>query len=82
MALEIVRQDNKFRVQTQYFTTEFLPDTPANRKTMVVALRLMQNENSNKLFTFQKLARITRNTIYSSEIDTKLLRQCISTFRQ
>lgn len=62
MALNVIREDNKFKVVTQEFSTEFIPDTPANRKTMIVALRLMEDENGNKLFTFQELAQISQGT--------------------
>ena len=58
MALELETQDNKFRVVTQDFQSEWLPDTPGNRKVMVIVLRGLQDEDENPLFTFQELAAI------------------------
>lgn len=60
MTINIDRENNKFRVKTQQFNTEWIPDTLENRKTTVVFLRLMEDENGKKLFTLQELAQITQ----------------------
>ena len=62
MALSIVKEDNRFRVEWQVdsgeYSTDWLPDTPSNRKAMVVFLRLLRDEEGNQLFTFQELSVI------------------------
>ncbi len=68
MTIQIERENNKFQVKTQYFNLEWIPDTPANRKTTVVFLRLMENENNKKLFTLQELAKITKGTTANASI--------------
>jgi len=45
MVLRIEKEDNKFRVITQQFSTSWLPDTAYNRKVTVVYLRLLQDES-------------------------------------
>jgi transposase-like protein len=60
MALTVVKGDNRFRVQWQVdsgeYSTDWLPDTPSNRKAMVVFLRLLRDEEGKQLFTFQELS--------------------------
>jgi len=56
MLLNIEKEDNRFRVITQVFSTSWLPDTSENRKVCVVFLRLLQDELGKPLFTLQKLA--------------------------
>jgi hypothetical protein len=43
----------RFRVQTSRFSTAWLPDTPSNRHTTVVWLRLLVDERGRPLFTLQ-----------------------------
>ena len=46
MALKVVRNDNLFRIESQELnTTLWLPDTRANRKVMIVSLRLLCDDN-------------------------------------
>ena len=40
MALRIVRNDNQFRVEGQGLSLDWLSDTRANRKAVIVFLRL------------------------------------------
>lgn len=57
MALEIQEKDSKIRVIWQgHFITDWLPDTPSNRKTMLVFLRSLLNEKGKHIFTFQELS--------------------------
>ena len=58
MALKIIRNDTLFRVEGQDFCTSFIPDTPANRKVMLVFLRLLVDSSGRPLFTHQDLASI------------------------
>jgi len=58
MAVQLEVEGNKFRVQTQEFSTQWLPDTPINRQMTVVWLRLLVDENGKPLFTLQELAAI------------------------
>ena len=41
MALTIIKDDNRFRLESQYFRSDWISDTGANRKAMVVFLRLL-----------------------------------------
>jgi len=58
MALRIIRNDNLFSVVGQGFCTSWLPDTPSNRKCMLIFLRLLTSDNGEHLFTHQELAAI------------------------
>ena len=61
MALKIVRDDNQFRVESQYFCTDWLPDTSANRKAMLVFLRLLVGQDGRRMFTHEQLASIVES---------------------
>ncbi len=54
MAIGIEVEDNKFRVITQEFQTDWLSDTPENRKVMVILLRSLQDEDGKLLFRLQE----------------------------
>ena len=57
MALEIQEKDNRFCAIWQgHFMTDWLPDTPSNRKAMVVFLRSLLDEKGKHIFTFQELS--------------------------
>ena len=58
MALSFVRKDNRFRVEWQGGCVDWLPDTPSNRKAVLVFLRLLGDEDGNPVFTFQELSVI------------------------
>ena len=58
MALNFEKQDNKFRVVTQGFSTAWLPDTLGNRKVVMVMLRYLVDDNGKALFTLQMLCGI------------------------
>jgi len=62
MALKIIRNDNRFRLESQYFCTDWLSDTPENRKAIVVFLRLLSNSDGKPLFTHQALASIVESS--------------------
>ena len=56
MTLTVLEEDNRFRVEWQGNSTDWLPDTPSNRKAMLVFLRSLQDEKGKPLFTFQELS--------------------------
>ena len=58
MALTLIKEGSRFRVQTQVFSTEWLPDTPVNRQVMIVWLRQLRDERGERLFTWQDLAAV------------------------
>ena len=58
MALSVVKEDNRFGVKWQGYSTGWLPDTESNRKSMLVFLRLLRNEEDKCVFTFQELSKV------------------------
>ena len=58
MALSIVKEDNRFRVEWQGNSTDWLPETPSNRKVVLVFLSWLRDENGNPVSTFQELSKI------------------------
>jgi len=56
MALSVVKEDNRFQVEWQGYSTDCLPDTPSNRKAVAVFLRLLLDEGGKPVFTFQELS--------------------------
>jgi transposase-like protein len=56
MALQIVVEDNRFRVRWQGYSIGWLPDTPSNRKAILVFLRLFLYESGKRVFTFRELS--------------------------
>jgi transposase-like protein len=58
MALTVMKKDNRFRVEWQGNSIDWLPDTPSNRKTIVIFLRLLRDERGKRMFTFRELSLI------------------------
>jgi transposase-like protein len=58
MALEIIRDDNRFRFKGQGISCDWLPDTLTNRKSTLVFLRQLTDEAGKSLFTYQELAQV------------------------
>lgn len=56
--MNLEKQDSRFRVVTQGFSTQWLPDTFANRKVILVILRYLVDDRGKELFTLQELAAI------------------------
>ena len=56
MALSFIREDNRFTAEWQGHFTISLPDTPSNRKGILVFLRSLHDSNGKRLFTFQELS--------------------------
>ena len=54
MALKIIRNDNPFRLEGQGTSLDWLPSTPANRKSVVVFLRLLHDDAGQLHFTLQR----------------------------
>lgn len=61
MALNVIRKDTQFRVEAQGICIDWLPDTPANRKSVVVFLRLLVDDAGQPCFTLQQLAPIVES---------------------
>jgi len=62
MTLRIVRNDNLFRIESKDISTNWISDTPENRKAMIVFLRLLLDSNGRPLFTHQQLAEIVKSS--------------------
>jgi len=62
VALKVVSNDNRFRIESQHFCSDWVSDTPQNRKAMVVFLRLLVDYNGKALFTHQQLAKIVESS--------------------
>jgi hypothetical protein len=45
--------DQRFRVRTARFSTQWLPDTPSHRHLTVVWFRLWVDEHGQSLYTLQ-----------------------------
>jgi transposase-like protein len=56
MAISIVIEDNRLTVEWQEHFTISLPDTPSNRKAILVFLRTLKDEKGKHMFTFQELS--------------------------
>jgi hypothetical protein len=72
MVLKVEKEDNRFRVITQDFSTSFMPDTAENRKVSVVYLRLLQDDSGKPLFTLQQLSCLV---LSSNRLEIKSYRQ-------
>jgi hypothetical protein len=56
MALSFEQEDNRFTIEWQEHFTISLPDTPSNRKAMLVFLRSLHDSRGKRVFTFQELS--------------------------
>jgi hypothetical protein len=56
MALSFEQEDNRFTVEWQGHFTISLPDTPSNKKAILVFLRSLQDSRGKHVFTFQELS--------------------------
>lgn len=56
--IQLEIENNKFQVITQVFQTSWLPYTTANKKVVLLMLRLIEDENGNPLFTYKELSTI------------------------
>ena len=54
MALSVVKEDNRFRVEWQVNSTDWLPETPSNRKVVLVFLRWLLDELCELITYFLK----------------------------
>ena len=51
MALSVVKEDSRFRVEWQGDSTDWLPETASNRKVVLIFLRWLRDENGKPVFT-------------------------------
>lgn len=56
--LEIEKREEKFRVIGNEIETDWLPDTQANRKVILLALRYLKDRRGRNLFSYAELALI------------------------
>jgi transposase-like protein len=56
MAMEIQERDSRFRVVWQDFSMDWIPDTPTNKKALLVFLRSLLDDKDKHIFTFQELS--------------------------
>lgn len=56
MAMSFVKEDNRYTVEWQGHFSISLPDTPSNRKALLVFLRSLRDKRGNSVFTFQELS--------------------------
>ena len=83
MALKVVRKDNLFRIESQEFNTDWLPDTRENRKVMIVLLRLLTDENGKPIYTHKELASIVlSDNKQASSRHVELFRGCGMDFKR
>jgi len=81
MALQIVVEDNRFRVEWQGYSIGWLPDTISNRKAILVFLRLLQDEKGKPAFTFRELSVLFGgNSRQAASGHVERFRQCGSDF--
>jgi hypothetical protein len=89
MVLEINEQDSMFTVKwqvnshgfSQWFSTDWIPDTPSNRKSVLVFHRLLRNDKGKRLFTFQELSTLFKsNNHQASSQHIEDFRDCGSDF--
>jgi transposase-like protein len=60
--LSVEVHNQRFRVHTPRFATQWLPDTPSNRHLTLVWLRLLVDAQGQPLFTLQELAVLVGST--------------------
>jgi len=62
MALRIVRNDNRFRLESQHFCSDWVSHTGENRKAMLVFLRLLRGKDGRPSFTHQQSSGFRKGT--------------------
>jgi transposase-like protein len=62
MTLSVEREDNRFRVEWQGNSIDWLPDIPCSRKGILVFLRMLKDEQGKRMFTFQELSVLFEST--------------------
>ena len=56
MAISVAKEDTRYTVEWQEHFTISLPDTPSNRKALLVFLRSHRDKEGKCVFTFQELS--------------------------
>ena len=81
MTLEISGEDNRFRLIWQGYSIGWLPDTPSNRKAILVFLRLLCDGNGKRVFKFRELSGLFGgNNRQAANGHVERFRQCGSDF--
>lgn len=58
MEIKLLESGQKLRVETEKFSTDWLVDSPANRKTYVIFLRSLIDQDGKRMFTHQEFAKV------------------------
>ena len=58
MTLSVEKEDNRFRVVWQGYSTDWFPDTVTSRKSVLVFLRWLLDGNGKHIFTHQELSKV------------------------
>ncbi len=81
MTLTVEKEDNKFRVEWQGYSTAWYPDTVSNRKAVLVFLRWLRDENGRHIFTYQELSKVVdSHKRQASSGHVERFRECESDF--
>ncbi|MCP3999905.1 MAG: transposase, partial [Gammaproteobacteria bacterium] len=62
MTLSVEREDNRFRIEWQGNSIDWLPDTPCSRQAVLVFLRMLKDGQGKRMFTFQTLSALFEST--------------------
>ena len=65
--MKVIRKDNRFRVEGQEISLDWLADTRANRKAAVVFLRLLSTNRGKPLFTHKQMLLANLNQAAKAE---------------
>ena len=81
MTLSVEKEDNRFRVVWQGYSTDWFPDTVTSRKSALVFLRWLLDENGKHIFTHQELSKVVDSQKrQASSGHVERFRECDSDF--
>jgi transposase-like protein len=81
MTLSVEKEDNRFRVVWQGYSTDWFPDTVTSRKSVLVFLRWLLDENGKHIFTHQELSKVVDSQKrQASSGHVERFRECDSDF--
>ena len=81
MTLSVEKEGNRFRVEWQGNSIDWLPDTVSNRKAILVFLRCLRDENGKHVFTHQELSKVVDSeNRQASSGHVERFRECGSDF--
>lgn len=77
--LRVERKREEFRIVTQGFTTDWIVDTPTNRKIWMVVMRHLR-KNQSRMFTAKNIAEIIQSNKQLVSIQMANFKQCAKDF--